>query len=355
MSRCPIRVLIVDDSALVRQSLAEVLLDANGEFSVMAFASDPFQAVRALRSEVPDVILLDIEMPKMDGVTFLRKLMRQHPIPTVICSSLAQEGAQVTLAALEAGAIDIITKPDMSTREFFEESRLRIHTAVRAAAVAKVRLVERPVAKVPKATPLLHTTDRVIALGASTGGTEALYEVLSGLDAHCPGIAIVQHMPPGFTATFARRLDDQCALHVREAKDGDPFLVGQALLAPGDHHLEIRRNGARYVAAVHRSPPVNRHRPSVDVLFHSVAKNAGRNALGVILTGMGADGALGLRAMRDAGAATFAQDEATSVVFGMPHEAIKAGGAERVLPLNEIARAVLDWSHRARRVSEVRT
>lgn len=232
----PIRVLIVDDSALVRQSLQAVLLDGSGEFEVMGTASDPFQAVRELRNDVPDVMLLDIEMPKMDGVTFLRKLMRQHPIPTVICSSLAHEGAHITLAALEAGAVDIITKPDISTREFFDEARYRIQSAVRAASIAKVRVGDRPKTKIEKsaATPLNHTTDRVIAIGASTGGTEALYDVLTGLDAHCPGIAIVQHMPAGFTASFAKRLDDHCTVHVREAKDGDPFLVGQVLIAPGD-------------------------------------------------------------------------------------------------------------------------
>lgn len=352
----PIRVLIVDDSALVRQSLQAVLLDGSGEFEVMGTASDPFQAVRELRNDVPDVMLLDIEMPKMDGVTFLRKLMRQHPIPTVICSSLAHEGAQITLAALEAGAVDIITKPDISTREFFEEARYRIQSAVRAASVAKVRIGDKPRIKVEKttATPLNHTTDRVIAIGASTGGTEALYDVLTGLDAHCPGIAIVQHMPAGFTASFAKRLNDHCTVHVREAKDGDPFLVGQVLIAPGDHHLEIRRSGARYVAAIHRQPAVNRHRPSVNVLFESVAKNAGANALGVILTGMGSDGATGMKAMRDTGALTIAQDEATSVVFGMPHEAIRLGGVDRVLPLDEISGAVLDWSRRVTRVSEVR-
>jgi two-component system, chemotaxis family, protein-glutamate methylesterase/glutaminase len=349
----PIRVLIVDDSALVRQSLQDVLLDGSGNFEVMAMASDPFHAVRELRIDVPDVMLLDIEMPKMDGVTFLRKLMRQYPIPTVICSSLAHEGAQITFAALEAGAVDIITKPDISTREFFDEARHRIQSAVRAASLAKVRVANAPKVKVdkPAGSLLSHTTDRVIAIGASTGGTEALYAVLTGLDAHCPGIAIVQHMPAGFTATFAKRLDEHCAVHVREAKDGDPLLVGQVLIAPGDHHLEIRRNGARYVAAIHRQPAVNRHRPSVNVLFDSVAKNAGANAMGVILTGMGSDGASGLKAMRDSGAVTIAQDEASSVVFGMPHEAIKIGSAERVLPLDDISGAVLDWSHKLRRTA----
>ncbi|MFZ5896187.1 MAG: protein-glutamate methylesterase/protein-glutamine glutaminase [Myxococcota bacterium] len=335
----PIRVMLVDDSALVRQALREVLSDKSGEFQVIAAVGDPFQAAAALRREAPDVIVLDIEMPKMDGVTFLRKLMRQHPIPTVICSSLAREGASVTLAALEAGAVEIITKPDLSTREFFNEARTRIQEVVRAAACAKVqrRKPRLAPAHAPDTLHFFNTTDRVIVVGASTGGTEAIAALLAGFDAHCPGIAVVQHMPPGFTASFAKRLNDRYPLDVREARDGDPILPGQVLIAPGDHHMELRRSGARYHVVVHQAPAVNRHRPSVDVLFNSAAEHAGTNAIGVLLTGMGADGARGLKAMRERGAETIAQDEATSVVYGMPFEAVKLGAAAHVAALDHIA------------------
>ncbi|MGC4093303.1 MAG: chemotaxis response regulator protein-glutamate methylesterase [Polyangiaceae bacterium] len=339
----PIRVMLVDDSALVRQALRNVLEDGSGQFVVIAAVGDPFQAAAALRDEVPDVIVLDIEMPKMDGVTFLRKLMRQHPIPTVICSSLAREGASVTLAALEAGAVEIILKPDLSTRDFFEQARARIQDIVRAAASARVfKRKQQPAAPIARPHHLVKTTDRVVVVGASTGGTEAIAAVLAGLDAHCPGVAIVQHMPPGFTASFAKRLNDRYPLEVREARDGDPILPGQVLLAPGDHHMELQRSGARYHVTLNQRPPVNRHRPSVDVLFESTAECAGANAIGVILTGMGADGARGLKAMRDRGAGTIAQDEATSVVYGMPAEAFKLGGAVHVEPLDDIARRVLE-------------
>lgn len=343
----PIRVLIVDDSALVRRALGDVLEDGTGEFEIMARATDPFDAVRRLRKEVPDVMVLDIEMPKMDGVTFLRKLMRQHPIPTVICSSLAKDAAPVTLAALEAGAVDVITKPDLSTQAFFQDSQQKIQSAVRIAAGAQVRpptTTLPPPAVAKPLTRLTHTTSRLIAIGASTGGTEAILEVLRGLDAHTAGILIAQHMPPGFTAAFAKRLDEQTPLHVREAKDGDQILMGQALIAPGDFHLAVRRSGARYIARVHQADKVNRHRPAVDVLFRSVAHHAGKSAMGVILTGMGDDGAAGLLAMREAGAQTIAQDQKSCVVFGMPGEAIRAGAVSQVLPLHQISSAVSRWS-----------
>lgn len=345
----PIQVMLVDDSALVRQALREVLSDGSGEFEVIAAVGDPFQAAAKLRDQIPDVIVLDIEMPKMDGVTFLRKLMRQYPIPTVICSSLAHAGAQVTLSALEAGAIEIILKPDLSTRAFFVEARERIQEVVRAAAAAHVqKRVPTPRAATPRAatTSLFKTTDRVIVVGASTGGTEAIAELLTGFDAHCPGIAIVQHMPPGFTASFAKRLNERLPLDVREARDGDPILPGQVLLAPGDFHMELRRSGARYFVKLQQQAPVNRHRPSVDVLFESAARFAGRNAVGVILTGMGADGARGMKTLRDVGAGTVAQDEATSIVYGMPHEAVKLGGVEFSEPLQRVAERVIWLANR---------
>ena len=338
----PLRVLIVDDSALVRQALTAVLCQGTSEFEVMASVSDPFAAVRAIRQEVPDVILLDIEMPKMDGVTFLRKLMRQRPIPTIICSSLAAARAPITLAALEAGAVDVIQKPSLSTREFFLEASDQIRELVRVAARANLRKPARPRSSVEKPQlALRHTTDRVVVIGASTGGTEAIATVLAGLDANCPGVAIVQHMPPYFTASFAKRLNDTTPLHVREARSGDAILPGQVLLAPGDHHMELRRSGAHYHVILHQAPPVNRHRPSVDVLFRSAAEHVGANAVAVILTGMGADGADGMKELRDRGARTIAQDERTSIVYGMPYEALKRGGVEQVLALDDIPNTVL--------------
>lgn len=349
MKRRPIRVLIVDDSSLVRRSLTEVLDSGSGEFEVMGTATDPFHAVRLLREETPDVMLLDIEMPKMDGVTFLRKLMRQHPIPTIICSSLAKSAAPITVAALQAGAVDIITKPDLSTRDFFRQAQDRIHHAVRAAAMARVKppqsLIPAPIVT-KSLTQHSQSTNRVIAIGASTGGPDAVLQVLRGFDAHTPAIVITQHMPAGFTDAFAKRLGEQTELQVREARDGDALLVGQALVAPGDFHLRVERSGGRYVARVVKSDPVNRHRPSVDVLFDSVAQCAKSSAIGVLLTGMGKDGAAGLLNLRNSGAHTIAQNEATSVVFGMPQEGIKCGGAESVQPLSRISGQVRAWLDR---------
>jgi two-component system chemotaxis response regulator CheB len=355
----PIRVLIVDDSALVRQALSRVLSDAD-DISVMATAADPFQAAAKLKTEAPDVILLDIEMPRMDGVTFLRRLMRQHPIPTIICSSLAESGSVTTLAALEAGAVDIIQKPALTTREFFEDASARIHDAVRGAAAARVRARDsvRPVAfpvdkghkdgEPLRAAPM-RTTDKVVVVGASTGGTEAIRILLEGCGVDTPAIAIVQHMPPGFTAGFARRLDQVCRLRVKEAQTGDALVAGQALIAPGDRHMTVHRSGARYHVEISDGPPVNRHRPSVDVLFHSTAEAVGPNAVGVILTGMGDDGARGLLAMKDAGAETLGQDEASCVVYGMPREAARMGAVHRVLPLDAMSEAVLEASGHAAR------
>ncbi|MFW5740325.1 MAG: protein-glutamate methylesterase/protein-glutamine glutaminase [Myxococcota bacterium] len=348
-----VRALIVDDSALARRVLEDVL-SADPGIDVIGTASDPFAAAAKLRTCVPDVIVLDIEMPRMDGITFLRKLMRQHPIPTVICSTLAEAGSATAMEALEAGAVDLIQKPTLGTKAFFLESAMRIRDTVRAAAAARVsRLHRAPVIRAPQkhsadavlarrpARAMTRTTDKVIAIGASTGGTEALREVLEAMPIDGPGVVVVQHMPEGFTATFARRLDELCRMQVREAAGGDSVLRGQALIAPGNRHLVLRRSGARYYVEVVDGELVNRHRPSVDVLLRSVAQTAGPNAVGVVMTGMGDDGARGLKEMRDAGATTIAQDEKTSVVYGMPAEAVKHGGAMHVLPLGRIAAEAL--------------
>lgn len=349
-----IKVLIVDDSALVRQTLSDIL-SADPEIEVMATAQDPIVATEKLRHEVPDVITLDVEMPRMDGITFLQKLMSQHPIPVVMCSSLTEQGCETTLKALEYGAVDIIQKPKMGTRQFLEESAVRVCDAVKAAARAKLRrapAVPRQVepkrnadAILPAARPgslaMAATTEKIAVIGASTGGTEALRQFLEAFPLDAPGMVIVQHMPENFTAAFARRLDGLCRITVKEAADGDTVLRGQALIAPGNRHTLLKRSGARYYVEVRDGPLVSRHRPSVDVLFRSAARYAGKNAVGVIMTGMGDDGANGLLEMRQAGAATVAQDEASCVVFGMPHEAIKRGAAAQVLPLDRIAGQVL--------------
>ncbi len=350
MSSPKIRVLIVDDSAVVRQTLREVL-SSDPEIEVIATAGDPFVAADRIAEQVPDVITLDIEMPRMDGLTFLKKIMSQHPIPVVICSSLADEGAQSTFKALEYGAVDIITKPRFGTKQFLEDSRVTLCEAVKAAAVSKLRILRPSHTVEPKLTadailsPATHamaaTTEKVVVIGASTGGTEALKTVLEALPADTPGIVIVQHMPELFTRAFANRLDSLCAVTVKEAESNDTVIRGRALIAPGNHHLLLKRSGARYYVEVKDGPLVCRHRPSVDVLFRSAARYAGQNAVGVILTGMGDDGARGMLEMKQAGATTFAQDEATCVVFGMPKEAIKLGGVDKILPLRAVARAIL--------------
>jgi two-component system chemotaxis response regulator CheB len=348
MSKPRIRVLIVDDSAVVRQTLSEVL-SADPDLEVIGTAADPFVAAERIRDQVPDVITLDIEMPRMDGLTFLQKLMAQHPIPVVICSSLAEEGAQSTLKALEYGAVDIIAKPRLGTRLFLEESRLLLCQSIKAAA-ARLRHVCSHVVE-PKLTAdsvlsratgaMVETTEKVVAIGASTGGTEALRVLLEALPADAPGMVIVQHMPEVFTHAFAQRLDSLCEISVKEAEPNDSVLRGRALIAPGNHHMLLKRSGARYYVDIKDGPLVSRHRPSVDVLFRSAARYAGQNAVGVILTGMGDDGANGMLEMKQAGAVTIAQDEQSCVVFGMPNEAIKRKAVDRVLPLTSIARAVL--------------
>ncbi len=346
-----IRVLIVDDSAVVRQTLRE-LLSSDPQIEVMATASDPFIAARKIRFEVPDVITLDVEMPRMDGITFLQKIMSQHPIPVVICSALTEEGSETALKALEYGATEIILKPKLGTKKFLEESKVRICDAVKAASLVRKNRIAPPRKVEPKLTAdavipkptskaMIRTTERVIVVGASTGGTEALRIFLESLPLDSPGIVIVQHMPEQFTAAFAKRLDGICRVSVKEAENNDTVLRGRALIAPGNRHTLLKRSGARYYVEVRDGPLVCRHRPSVDVLFRSAARYAGGNATGVIMTGMGDDGARGMLEMKEAGASTIAQDEATSVVFGMPHEAIKLGAVDKVLPLEGIAGAVM--------------
>jgi two-component system chemotaxis response regulator CheB len=344
-----IRVLIVDDSAIVRRTLTDIL-STDPEIEVAAAASDPLFAIEKMRATPVDVMVLDVEMPRMDGLTFLRKIMSQQPMPVIMCSSLTEQGTDNALRALEYGAVEIIAKPKVGMREFLDESRARMCQAIKAAARARVRRFA-PLQDVPakltadavlaKAAPeTFETTDKVVLIGASTGGTEALREVLKSLTPHAPGVVIVQHMPEQFTAAFARRLDGLCAIAVKEAENGDPVLRGRALIAPGNRHMLLKRSGARYHVEIREGPPVCRHRPSVDVLFRSGARYAGANALGVLMTGMGDDGAQGLLELKQAGGSTIAQDEKTSVVFGMPHEAIKRGAADRVLPLQSIGPAV---------------
>ncbi|MEA2488846.1 MAG: two-component system, chemotaxis family, protein-glutamate methylesterase/glutaminase [Acidobacteriota bacterium] len=332
----PIQVLVVDDSAVVRQMLTGIIGTA-ADMRV-ATASDPIIAMQKMKGTRPDVIVLDLEMPRMDGITFLRNIMASDPIPVVVCSGRATTAA---VTALEEGAVEVIAKPLHGLAEFLTEQKTAILYSIRAAAAARPRLAVVPPAvrpRVEESRPRLAlSTDRLIALGASTGGTEALRAVLSAMPADSPGIVVVQHMPAMFTAAFAKRLDECCAIRVREAEDGERVLPGVALVAPGNRHLSVHRSGNGYSVQLSDSPPVARHRPSVDVLFQSVAYAAKANATGVLLTGMGADGAEGLLAMRRAGALTIAQDEASSVVFGMPKEAIARGAAERVLPLSRIA------------------
>jgi two-component system chemotaxis response regulator CheB len=350
-----IRVLIVDDSAIVRQTLVQII-ESDSQLEVMGTASDPYFAAKKIAEEVPDVITLDVEMPRMDGLTFLKKIMAQHPIPVVIISSLTAKGTETGMKALELGAVEIITKPQMNTKLFIEESRIRICEAIKGAAHAKLkrrRVEAEPVVVAPKLSAdavlppaaanqsMIKTTEIVVAVGASTGGTEALTSFLQAMPLDTPGIIIVQHMPEKFTTSFANRLNEICKISVKEAENGDSVIRGRALIAPGNFHMLLKRSGARYYVEVKEGPLVNRHRPSVDVLFRSTARYAGANAIGVIMTGMGDDGARGLLEMKQAGAKTVAQDEKSCVVFGMPKEAIKLGAADKVLPLDAIAQYVI--------------
>lgn len=350
-----IGVLIVDDSAVVRQVL-QAQLSADPEIEVLGAAADPLIAMERMKQQWPDVLVLDVEMPRMDGITFLRKIMSERPTPVVICSTLTEKGAKTTMEAMAAGALAIVTKPKLGLKQFLLDSSGDLLSAVKAAALSSVHKM-----RARAAPPLVHrekltadimlapanghamsqTTERIVAIGTSTGGTQALEQVLTALPRVTPGMVIVQHMPEKFTAAFAARLDSLCAIEVREASDGDRIVPGRALIAPGGRHTMIKRSGAYYHVEVADGPLVCRHKPSVDVLFRSVAKFAGPNALGIIMTGMGDDGARGLKEMRDAGASTIAQDEASCVVFGMPKEAIKLGAAQRVMSLNAISGAML--------------
>lgn len=345
-----IRVLVVDDSALIRRLLTDMLNSAP-DIEVVGTAADPLIARDKIKSLKPDVLTLDIEMPRMDGITFLRNLMRLRPMPVVMVSTLTEQGADVTLEALELGAVDFVTKPKLDVSRALNDYVEELTNKVRAASIAKVKRLAnletpQPMQSSDAVIPRrpahhLRTTDQIIAIGASTGGTEAIKAVLMGMPRDAPGIVIAQHIPPGFSAAFADRMNRLTQLNVKEAEDGDVVIPGHAFVAPGDRHLLLVRNGARYICRLNDGEPVNRHRPSVDVLFRSVLQSAGINAVSAILTGMGADGAEGLKEMREAGLHTIAQDEETSVVWGMPGEAFKRGGTCEVLPLNVIARHLL--------------
>lgn len=343
------KVLIIDDSAVVRQVMTDIL-SSDPQIEVVGSARDPYVAVELLKEVVPDVITLDVEMPRMDGITFLRKLMSQHPIPVVMCSSLTEEGSETTFKALEYGAVDIIQKPKMGIKQFIEESKILICDAVKAASLSQKKKGSPATpfhvapklsadAVLPKSTgkSMVQTTEKVVAVGASTGGTEALKVFLEALPEDSPGIVIVQHMPENFTRAFANRLNASCRVTVKEADNDDTVIRGRVLIAPGNKHTLLKRSGARYYVEIKDGPLVSRHRPSVDVLFRSTARYAGRNAVGIIMTGMGDDGAHGMQEMKEAGAVNIAQDETTCVVFGMPKEAIKLGGVDHVLPLGAIA------------------
>ncbi len=344
----PIGVFIVDDSAVVRQVLSDVLARDPG-LRVIGTAADPLFALAKMVRDWPDVIVLDVEMPRMDGITFLKKLMSERPTPVIICSTITERGAETTLQALAAGAVDVITKPKLGLGDFLHDSAQQLVRAVKAA--ARARVGRAPIAGAPARAPVVPVGwggggERIVAIGTSTGGTQALEVVLTALPEACPGIVVVQHMPPGFTGAFAARLDKLCRCEVCEATNGDRVVPGRVLIAPGGQHMRLQRSGGAYSVEVLDGPPVNRHKPSVDVLFRSVARIAGRNAVGIIMTGMGNDGALGLLEMRQAGAHTIAQDEASCVVYGMPKEAVECGAVAEVLPLQAIAAGLMEAAGR---------
>lgn len=353
MSAAKIKVLCVDDSALIRDLLSEII-NSQPDMEVVAVAPDPLVARDLIKRHNPDVLTLDVEMPRMDGIDFLERLMRLRPMPVLMVSSLTQSGSEVTLRALELGALDFVAKPSLGIRSGMLEYAEEIAEKIRAAARSRPRrAAARNEAPPQRLTAPLMSSEKLLIIGASTGGTEAIRRVLEPLPANSPAIMIAQHMPGGFTRSFAERLDRLCQIRVKEAEDGERVLPGHAYIAPGDAHLKLARSGANYVARLDQGPPVNRHRPSVDVLFRSAAEQAGRNSVGVLLTGMGKDGAAGLLEMRQAGAPTIAQDEASCVVFGMPREAIALGGATEVVSLEQIAPrllALVASSGRAQRV-----
>jgi two-component system chemotaxis response regulator CheB len=350
------RVIVVDDSALVRGLLTEII-DRQPDMQCVGAAADPLVAREMIRNLNPDVITLDVEMPRMDGLDFLSRLMRLRPMPVVMVSTLTERGADVTLKALELGAIDFVAKPKIGVADGLRQLGADITEKIRTASRARVsRLAAAPAgagasggsaAAAARPSPMASlgrlSTEKIIFLGASTGGTEATREVLAELPADSPAVMITQHMPPGFTRSYAARLDGLCRIRVAEARDGERVLPGHAYIAPGGFHLSVERSGANYIARVQDGEPVNRHKPSVELLFDSAARVVGRNALGVMLTGMGADGAKAMKTMRDAGSFNLVQDEASCVVFGMPREAIAHGAANEVLPLNRIAPRLLEW------------
>jgi two-component system chemotaxis response regulator CheB len=354
-----IKVFVIDDSALVRK-VFQAMLEQDGSIEVIGVASDPIFAMGKMVEQWPDVVLLDVEMPRMDGITFLRKIMAERPTPVVICSTLTEAGAQTTMQALAAGAVSIIAKPKLGLKSFLEDGSGDVVQAVKAAARANLRNLatsqKAPLTVAPKlnadamlpqaSAAMKQTTEHIIAIGTSTGGTQALETVLTALPRMCPGIVIVQHMPEKFTASFAERLNQLCAIEVREARNNDRIVPGLALIAPGGRHLLVKRSGAQYYTEVKDGPLVSRHRPSVDVLFRSIAREAGANAVGIIMTGMGDDGAQGLWEMSQAGAHTIAQDEASCVVFGMPKEAIRRGGINEVIGLQQIPARIIELGRR---------
>jgi two-component system, chemotaxis family, protein-glutamate methylesterase/glutaminase len=349
----PIKVYVVDDSAVVRQTFMHLLQGEPG-IELMGSAPNPLIAAPVIRKTRPDVLLLDIEMPGMDGLTFLRQIMSEMPIPTVICSTLTEHGSKVALDALAAGAVAVVAKPRLGLKQFLEDSRRELLQTLKTAARSRPRSIAatpRPVqapASAAVMVPGVHAlaVNKPVVLGASTGGTQAIESVLMALPGDCPGVAIVQHMPEHFTAMYAQRLDTLCAVNVREAKDGDRLQRGVVLIAPGGKHMQLRKAGGAYFAVISDGPPVNRHKPSVDVLFQSTAECAGKDVLAIILTGMGNDGARGMKLLHDGGARTVAQNEETCVVFGMPMEAIRLNGVDEVLPLGQVANAILKFDRR---------
>lgn len=350
-----IKVLVVDDSALVRQTCEKIFKD-DSEIKIIDTAQDPYIAASKMMKQAPDVIILDLEMPRMDGLTFLKKIMSQHPLPVVICSSKAEDGSDNAIEALESGAVDIIQKPQLGTKQFIEEVALQIKDIIKAANLSSQKKVSKETLASIKSSPklnadaildkpkkrVLDTTEKIVVIGASTGGTEAIREILESMPLSAPGIVIVQHMPEHFTKAFAKRLNSLCQISVKEAEENDAIIPGRALIAPGNRHLLVVRQGARYAVRLSDGPLVKRHRPSVDVLFRSTAKAAGKNSIGVILTGMGDDGAEGLLELHEMGAYTIAQDEKSSIVFGMPHEAIKLGAAKEILHLKKISTGIIN-------------